>query len=184
MAIDCTVDGPRVSTLLVTCSRSTVAARVGDLRAQRSALDMIVFVGDNRERAQVHKLIPEGLVHITRDGNRLHIFCRRRPLMIALAHLKHLSPSTYGILSDFFRRRAAALQVVWPATAPPHPRAPRHARTARRANERPRFECDECDAEARVVNWREVYLCQACFDALPDDNEMAGWKWEDVDDLF
>jgi len=117
------------------------------------SLDQLVVVTCNvKMRAIVHRMTPKHLVHVTKDSERLHIFCRRRPLLLALMGLRRRSYELYVVLSDFFKHDAR--DVVWPETVPP-PRRPQLLIF---------LDCDRCDRTASVLHWRGVQLCSACFD--------------------
>ena len=92
-------------------------------RLSSGSLEMLVVVAVSRLRAKVHDATPaESLVHITLRGTHLHIFCRRRPLLLALMFLRRESYDLYKTLSKYFRENSR--DVVWPVTAPPPPRVP------------------------------------------------------------
>lgn len=153
-------------------SRNLIKNSFDGLTVSCSLEQLVVVTSNGKLRAFVHNITPKHLVHITNGRDRLYIFCRQKPILLALMCLRKRSDGLYGVLSEFFRNNAR--DVVWPVTVSP----PRRELPAQRL--RMHFDCDRCEQEATVVNWREIYLCTTCYEGLPVDGEEAGWKWEEL----
>jgi len=153
-------------------SKNLIVNNFDGLTAPCSLEQIVVVTSNGKLRAYVHRIAPKHLVHITKGGERLYIFCRQKPLLLTLMSLRKQSVCLYSLLSEFFRKNAR--DVVWPVTVSP----PRRELPAQRL--RMHFDCDRCEQEATVVNWRDIYLCATCYEGLPVDGEEAGWKWEEL----
>ena len=153
------------------------AVRENVAKVADGTIETLIVVGNGKMRHLVHDLCPSSLVHTSaNDGpfRHLFIFCRRRPLLLFLMNVRRVSYELYTVLSKALGENHKNM-VVWPRTLQP----PRRTTPAPKTDFR--FLCDECNEDAEVVNWRNTYLCQACYENL--DDEKAGWKWESLDFL-